>query len=169
MQHASLNHEHHTLHNHAPHQHTPHSSDVPEPSVARLALSATLHCLLGCGTGEVLGMIIGTALGLSNLATIVLAVTLGAIGGFALGIIPLRRAGFSFGRAFKQVLVAEGLSIAVMETTDVLVQINTPGVMDAHVTHPVFWFGMALALTAGFIAAYPINYVMVKKGFRHHH
>ncbi|MBX9631582.1 MAG: DUF4396 domain-containing protein, partial [Burkholderiales bacterium] len=34
---------------------------------------ATLHCLAGCAIGEVAGMVIGTALGWSNAATIGLA------------------------------------------------------------------------------------------------
>ena len=41
-----------------------------------VALSATLHCLTGCAIGEALGMVIGTALGFSDLGTIALAVTL---------------------------------------------------------------------------------------------
>ena len=32
-------------------------------SLNRVAFSATLHCLTGCAIGEVLGMVIGTALG----------------------------------------------------------------------------------------------------------
>ena len=36
-------------------------------SLNRLAFSATAHCLTGCAIGEVLGMIIGTALGWSDL------------------------------------------------------------------------------------------------------
>jgi hypothetical protein len=39
-----------------------------------VSISATLHCLTGCAIGEVLGLSIGTALGLSNVATIALAV-----------------------------------------------------------------------------------------------
>jgi len=42
----------------------------------RLALSATVHCLTGCGIGEVLGLAIGTALSWSTLATVALAVGL---------------------------------------------------------------------------------------------
>ena len=34
-----------------------------DESVERMALSATLHCLTGCAIGEVVGVIIGTALG----------------------------------------------------------------------------------------------------------
>ena len=39
-----------------------HNDHAPRP-LNRLALSATLHCLTGCGIGEVLGLVIGTALG----------------------------------------------------------------------------------------------------------
>lgn len=38
------------------------SHSAVQSSVNRLALSATLHCLTGCSIGEVLGMMIGTAL-----------------------------------------------------------------------------------------------------------
>ncbi len=54
----------------APHEHHAHS---PTPTSGRelsnVALSATLHCLTGCAIGEVLGMIIGTALGFSDFET----------------------------------------------------------------------------------------------------
>ncbi len=69
----------------------------------------------------------------------------------------------------KQVLVAEGLSILVMETAEVLVEVYTPGVMQAGLSSPVFWLGMLLALAAGFAAAYPVNYVLVGRGIRHEH
>jgi hypothetical protein len=114
-------------------------------------------------------MIIGTALNMTTVSTIVLAVTLGFVFGFALGIIPLLRAGYTYARAFKQVFIAEGLSIAVMETAEVLVQLYTPGVMEAGLSQPIFWIGMGLALIAGFLAAFPVNYIMIGKGVRHVH
>src|SRR4051794_31432371 len=40
------------------------------------ARQATLHCLTGCAIGEVGGMVIGTAAGLSNGATVVLSIAL---------------------------------------------------------------------------------------------
>ncbi len=135
----------------------------------RLATSATIHCLAGCGVGEVLGVIIGVAMGLTRVSTIVLAVSLGFVFGFALGLIPLFRAGYTTRAAFKQVLVAEGLSIAVMETFEVLVEVYTPGVMSSGLSSPIFWLGMGLALLAGFIAAWPVNYWLVGKGIRHVH
>lgn len=134
-----------------------------------LAHSATLHCLLGCGIGEVAGVIIGTALGLSILPTMVLAITLGFVFGFVLGLRPLLRAGYDLSRAFRQVLIAETLSIVVMEATQVAVQIYTPGVMEAGLGSWIFWLGMGLALTAGYVAAFPVNYILVGKGIRHIH
>ena len=62
-------------------------------SLNRLAFSATAHCLTGCAIGEVLGMIIGTALGWSDLQTIVLAVALAFLFGYSLTALPLPRAG----------------------------------------------------------------------------
>jgi putative flippase GtrA len=160
------------------HSHHPHSnSDIlrnteqglKKENHVKLALSATLHCLIGCGLGEVLGMIIGTRLHMTNTSTTIIAIILGFVLGFAFGMVPLIRAGFPFNRAFKQVLIAEGLSIAVMETFEVLVQVYTPGVMDAHLSDWLFWKGMLFGLIAGFIAAFPVNYFFVKKGIRHQH
>ena len=156
------------MEDHSEHGHNGHNLQE-DPSRIRLATSATIHCLIGCGIGEVVGMIIGTALNMSVVSTIVLAVTLGFIFGFALGIIPLLRAGYTYARAFKQVFIAEGLSIAVMETAEVLVQVYTPGVMEAGLSEPIFWLGMGLALIAGFMAAFPVNYIMIGKGVRHIH
>jgi len=151
------------------HDTAPNPDDFPGPSQARLATSATVHCLAGCGLGEIIGVVIGISLGLTTIATLILGVVLGFILGFALGILPLLRASFSVQWAIKQVLVAEGLSIVVMETAEVLVQVFTPGVMAAGLSSPRFWTGMLLALTAGFIAAFPVNYILVGLGVRHHH
>ena len=140
-----------------------------DSSQVRLATTATVHCLAGCGLGEVVGIVIGVSLGLTVVVTLVLGVVLGFVFGFALGIMPLLRASFSMKWAAKQVLVAEGLSIAVMETAEVLVQVYTPGVMAAGLSSPLFWAGMLLALTAGFIAAFPVNYILVGMGIKHHH
>ena len=114
-------------------------------------------------------MIIGVALALSNTLTILLALTLGFVFGFAFGLIPLIRAGLGWAHSVKQVMVADVLSIVVMETAEVLVQVYTPGVMTAGLSSPLFWSGMLLALVAGFLAAYPVNYWLVGLGIRHQH
>ena len=149
----------HTGHNHVP----------DTTSQLGLAHSATWHCLLGCGLGEVVGVIIGTALGFSTVNTIIFAIALGFVFGFVFGMRPLLRAGFDFSRALRQVFIAESLSIVVMEATQVLVQLYMPGVMEAGLLSWLFWLGMGLALVAGYIAAFPVNYVLVGKGIRHIH
>ena len=149
---------------HASHGHLPDTA-----SQLSLAHSATWHCLMGCGLGEVVGVIIGTALEFPLVQTMVLAVVLGFVFGFIFGLRPLLRAGFDFSRALHQVFIAETLSIVVMETTEVLVQVYTPGVMAVGLGGWIFWAGMSLALTAGYIAAFPVNYVLVGKGIRHVH
>lgn len=164
MEHHAHHHAHQTVH---PQSH--HPQQPVAPNRLHLAFSATLHCLLGCGIGEVLGVVIGTALGWGNMETMILAVILGFIGGFLLGMIPLLRAGFEWNRAFKTVLIAEGLSIVVMETAQVLTELYTPGVMNAGLTDGIFWFGMGLALLAGFVAAFPVNWWLIGKGVRHQH
>lgn len=161
LKHSAMKHDH-------PNQHRV-DNKVNQPSHSKLAVSATVHCLIGCGLGEVSGMIIGTALSFSNINTIILAVLLGFLFGFIFGMRPLIKAGFAYKRAFKQVLITEGLSIAVMETAEVLTEVYMPGVMQAHLHEPIFWIGMILALIAGFIAAYPVNYYMIKPGVKHHH
>lgn len=159
------NHEHHNKHQQQDHI----SHDMSKNERLKLAGSATLHCLVGCGIGEVVGMIIGIALLWSVVETTILAILLGFVFGFALGIIPLLRKKFGFKETFRIVIVAEGLSILVMETAEVLVQIYTPGVMESGLTSWIFWAGMLLALIAGFIAAFPVNYILIGRGVRHMH
>ena len=153
----------------AGHDHSDNAHLPDNASQLSLAHSATWHCLMGCGLGEVLGVIIGTALELPIMNTMILAVVLGFVFGFIFGLRPLLRAGFDFSRAIHQVFIAETLSIVVMEATQVLVQVFTPGVMQAGLLSWIFWLGMGLALVAGYIAAFPVNYVLVGKGIRHVH
>jgi hypothetical protein len=47
---------------HSSGEHAGHGT-VTGAALNRLALSATTHCLIGCGIGEILGLAIATALG----------------------------------------------------------------------------------------------------------
>ena len=136
-------------------------------SLNSLAANATLHCLTGCAIGEILGLMIGTALGLSNAATIPLAVGLAFLFGYALSTLPLLQAGLSFFGALSVVFAADTLSITVMEVTDNLVMLAIPGAMEAGLVNPVFWIGMIIALGAAFVAAYPVNRYLINKGKGH--
>ena len=132
-----------------------------------MALSATLHCLTGCAIGEIAGLMIGTAIGLDTGWTIVLAVSLAFLFGYALSTLPLLRAGLGLGAALSVVLAADTLSIATMEVVDNAVMAVIPGAMDAGLVNPVFWVSMMIALTAAFFAAYPVNRFLMARGKGH--
>ena len=153
--------EHHASMHHRTHEHA-HSGGLNA-----MAISATLHCLTGCAIGEILGLMIGTALGLGNVATIALAVGLAFLFGYALSTLPLLSAGLGVGAALSVVLAADTLSIATMEVVDNFVMAVVPGAMDAGLVNPVFWLSMALALTVAFFAAWPVNRVLIARGKGH--
>ena len=104
-----------------------------DTSLNRTAFSATLHCLTGCAIGEVLGIVIGTALGWSNFATIALAVVLAFFFGYALTMIPLLRSGLALATTLPLAFAADTLSITVMEIVDNAVMLVVPGAMEAGV------------------------------------
>ena len=136
-----------------------------------LAASATLHCLTGCAIGEIAGLMIGTAIGLSNVQTILLAVGLAFLFGYALSSLPLLGAGMRLGQALRLVLAADTLSILVMEVVDNSVMAAVPGAMDAGLVDPIFWLAMMAALSVAFVAAFPVNRYLIDKGKGHalHH
>lgn len=136
-------------------------------SLNKMAVSATLHCLAGCAIGEVLGLIIGTAFGFPAFATILLAIGLAFLFGYALSTLPLLRAGMTVGAALSVVLAADTLSIAVMEITDNLVMMLIPGAMDSGLLNPVFWISMLTALTAAFFVALPVNKYLLRRNKGH--
>ena len=152
-----------TAHEHDHHHELPTSGGA----LTRTALSATLHCLTGCAIGEVLGLMVGTALGWGNLATIAIAIGLAFLFGYTLSTLPLLRAGLGLGAALGIVLAADTLSIATMELVDNAVVAVIPGAMDAGLVNPTFWLSMMLALTVAFFAAWPVNRYLLSRGKGH--
>lgn len=136
-------------------------------NVRSMAVGATLHCLTGCALGEIAGLVVGTALQLSNGATIALAVGLAFLFGYSLSLLPLKNSGLPLGKAMRLVLAADTLSIATMELVDNAVMLVIPGAMDAGLVNPLFWVGMGVALTAAFYAALPVNLYLLKRGQGH--
>src|SRR5215213_491383 len=100
--------------------HHDHHHEMPTDgrALTGVAIAATLHCLTGCAIGEVAGLAIGTALGLSNIGTVVLAVALAFLFGYALTSVPLLRAGLALGTVVPIALASDTLSIATMEVVD---------------------------------------------------
>ena len=136
-------------------------------SLNRLALSATVHCLTGCAIGEVLGMIIGTALGWSDLATIVLAIALAFVFGYSLTMVPLLRGGLALGAAIPLALASDTISIAVMEIVDNAILVLIPGAMEAGLTDLLFWGSLAVALAIAGAVAFPVNRWLIARGKGH--
>ncbi|HEX6416601.1 MAG TPA: DUF4396 domain-containing protein [Candidatus Saccharimonadales bacterium] len=132
-----------------------------------MAISATLHCLVGCALGEITGLIAGTALGLPNYWTVVLAIGLAFIFGYSLSALPLVKNGMKLAAALPLVLAADTLSIATMEVVDNLVMLGIPGAMDAGLVNPIFWLSMPVALTVAFFVALPVNNYLLSRGKGH--
>jgi len=136
-------------------------------SLNRLAFSATLHCLTGCAIGEVLGLVIGTALGWGDFATIALAVVLAFFFGYLLTMAPLLRSGLALGTVLPLAFASDTLSITIMEIVDNLVILLIPGAMEAGLSSLLFWGSLAFALGVAFVAAYPANRWLIARGKGH--
>jgi hypothetical protein len=132
-----------------------------------VALSATLHCLTGCAIGEILGMVIGTALGFSDLGTIVLAVALAFFFGYTLTSLPLLRAGFTLAAVAPIALASDTASIALMELVDNGIMVVVPGAMDAGLGDVLFWGALSFALVVAGMFAFPLNRWLIARGKGH--
>lgn len=147
--------------------HSTHTERPTGAALTRLAVSATLHCLTGCAIGEVLGMVIGTALGWSDVQTIVLAVALAFVFGYAFTITPVMRSGLTLRAAIPVALAADTVSIAVMEIVDNAIMLAVPGAMDAHLDSWLFWGALAFALAVAFVVTVPVNRWLIGRGKGH--
>jgi hypothetical protein len=144
-----------------------HGTPAGDPSLNRLAFSATVHCLTGCAIGEVLGMVIGTALGFSNLATIALAIVLAFVFGYSLTSLPLLRSGMTLAAVVPLALASDTISITIMEIVDNAIMLTIPGAMEASLSDVGFWAALAAALVIAGAAAYPANRWLLARGKGH--
>jgi len=133
----------------------------------RLAASATNHCLTGCVIGEVVGMVIATALGWGSLASIAIAVALAFLFGYGLTSLPLVRARLPLASIVPIALAADTVSIAIMELIDNSFVLVVPGAIDAGLGDLRFW----APLLGGFVIAWPfafaVNRAMIRRGKGH--
>lgn len=138
-----------------------------QPSLNRLASSATNHCLTGCVLGEVTGMVIATALEWGDVASIALAVGLAFVFGYSLTSVPLLRARLPLAAVVPIALAADTVSIAIMEVIDNAAMLLVPGAMEAGLSDLRFW----APLLGGFVIAWPfafmVNRTMIRRGKGH--
>jgi len=139
----------------------------PAPSLTRVALAATWHCLTGCAIGEILGLAIASALEWGNAASIAIAVVLAFCFGYSLTLRPLVTGGLPLRRAARVAFAADTVSITVMEIVDNAIVLLVPGAMAAGLGDVVFWWSLGLGLALAFVAAFPVNRLLIARGRGH--
>ena len=154
------------VHVHDGHDHHGHGGGGPW----RTAAHATAHCLTGCVVGEVAGLMIGVTLGLGIWPTIILATLLAYAAGMTLGLVPvMRKNGVGFLEALRIIWIGEVISIGVMEIVMNYIDYQMGGMTASSVFSWMFWRGILLAVPAGFFAAWPVNYWLLKRELKASH
>ena len=130
----------------------------------RTSAQATIHCLTGCVIGEVVGLGIGVTFGLGTWPTIILATGLAYLSGITLGLLPvMKNRGVGLIEAFRIIWIGEVISIGVMEIVMNFVDYQVGGMSAPSVASWMFWRGILFAVPAGFLAAWPVNYWLLKR------
>jgi len=133
----------------------------------RTAASATLHCLTGCAVGEIVGMMVSTALVWSAAPSIALSIILAFVFGYGFSVRPLLIHGLSLKRALGLALLADTASIATMEIVDNGFILAVPGAIHANLDSLLFWWSLILSLVIAFGAAFPLNRWLIARGKGH--
>ena len=149
------------------HDHAHHAMPDSGTALTQTAVSETLHCLTGCALGEIAGMAIGTALGLSNWPTVGLAVLLAFVFGYTLTSLPLLKAGLALAAVIPIALASDTLSILTMEIVDNLIVVVIPGALDAGLGDLLFWGSLSFGLAVAFVVAVPVNRALIARGRGH--
>jgi hypothetical protein len=110
---------------------------------------------------------IGTAIGLGNFETIVLAIVLAFFFGYSFTAVPLLRSGLALAAVLPIALAADTFSITVMEIVDNAIILIIPGAMEAGLGDALFWGSLAFALAVAWVAAFPVNRWLISKGRGH--
>ena len=133
-----------------------------------MAFSATLHCLTGCALGEIAGMVIGTAIGLSDWGTVGLAVALAFLFGYTLTSLPLLRAGLALERRGAD---RAGLGHAQHRGHGDRRQRDhrspSPARWRPGSATLLFWGTLSVALVIAGVFAYPVNRWLIARGKGH--
>jgi Domain of unknown function (DUF4396) len=133
----------------------------------RAAFSATVHCLTGCAIGEVLGMVLATAFGWGDVASIALAIVLAFFFGYSLTLGPVLRAGVPVRRALPIAFASDTASISVMELVDNAFIVLVPGALAAGLGDALFWWSLGASLVVAFAFALPLNRWLIGRGKGH--
>jgi uncharacterized membrane protein len=156
------------MHVEAHDQHERHAGHADgDAALNRSAFQATTHCLTGCAIGEVLGMVIATALDWGNAASIAIAVALAFVFGYSLTLGPVLRASVPMRRALGLAFASDTLSITTMEIVDNAFILLVPGAIAAGLDDALFWSSLGVSLVIAFVAAFPVNRWLIARGRGH--
>lgn len=132
-----------------------------------MAVTATLHCLTGCAIGEVLGMVLSTALGWDSVASVALSIFLAFMFGYGLTMWSIRGHGLAFKKRMSLALASDTVSITTMEIIDNLFIVIVPGAIAAALDTTLFWWSLFVSLLVAFVVTVPVNKWLMGRGKGH--
>jgi len=139
-------------------------------NLTKQAVSHTLHCLLGCSIGEILGMVISTSLKWSNFASIFISIVLAFFFGYLLTFQSVYRKNRDSRQAVKTAVATDTTSIISMEAVDNVFILLVPGAINANIDTKLFWWSLLVSLVVAFIITVPVNrFVLSRSGHMHQH
>lgn len=137
----------------------------------RQVLGSTMHCVAGDGVGILAGAVIGSVLHLPPTLHVALEYALGFGFGWTIfqALFMRDMAGGSFRRALRETFIPELLSMnalmAAMVPVMTVMMAALPGSESPR--GATFWFVMSMALLAGAVLAYPMNWWLVARHLKH--
>ena len=137
----------------------------------RQTLGSTMHCVAGDGVGILVGAVLSSLLGLTGFMEVALEYVLGFGFGWTIfqALFMRDAAGGSYSVALKRTFIPELLSMNLLMAG----MVPTAMALRRHVDlsgdpgNARFWFVMSMALLAGFIIAYPMNWWLVANHLKH--
>jgi hypothetical protein len=135
------------------------------------AIEHTVHCLIGCGIGEIVGMLIASFFGWHRIGRLSLAIILAFSFGFYLTYRGVRKDNKTAKEAIKITVATDTVSITTMELVDNTIELIIPNALLVTATQFRFWWGLALSLSIAFIITVPVNRYMISMNplQQHHH
>jgi hypothetical protein len=112
-------------------------------------------------------MVISTALGWGNAASITISAVLAFFFGYSLTLGPILRAGVPFRRAAGLTVASDTISIATMELVDNAFILIVPGAMAAGLSEGLVWWSLFLSLAIAFVVTVPVNRWLIARGRGH--
>ena len=112
-------------------------------------------------------MVIATAFGWGNAASIAISIVLASFFGYLLTIQPVLRAGVPPWRAARLTAASDTISIATMEIVDNAFVLIVPGALAAGLADSLFWWSLAASLAIAFVLTVPVNRWLIARGRGH--